>query len=136
MFPGGHEQVALAREGHGPDVFLVRIEEDARFAVGRDFVNLPVRVGGGVDLIFGVQHDGVDFQALQLGESAALAGVLPDEASMWKTLAVPLPEPPPAVYRLPFESDAMSRDREWTNRRLRETQARERCGRRYGARDA
>src|SRR5271168_754391 len=76
LIAGRDKQVAFARERHGPDVFLVRIVEQLGFAVGADFVNLAVRIGGGENLIFRIEHDGVDFEPVQLSEGPALSGAV------------------------------------------------------------
>ncbi len=68
---GGNEQIALAGERHGPDVFLMRIVEQVRFAVGADFVNLAVGIGGGVERAVSVEDQGVDLEPVELGEGPA-----------------------------------------------------------------
>src|SRR5262249_16110568 len=52
LVAGRHEKIALAIEGHGPYVFLVRIVECSRFSVGRNPVDFAVRIGSGVNLVF------------------------------------------------------------------------------------
>src|SRR5262249_1572958 len=73
VLAGGDKKIAFARKRHGPDIFLVRIEEDLRLAVRRNLVNLSVGIGSGVNLIFRMQYDGVDLEPLELSEGTALA---------------------------------------------------------------
>src|SRR5579863_3479620 len=76
---GSNEQIAIAGERHGPNVFLVWIVEQFRLAVGAYLINLAVGIGGGVDLVFAVEHNGVDLQAIQLGEGPAFSCAIDDE---------------------------------------------------------
>ena len=86
LIAGGDEQVAFAIERHGPDVFLVRIVEQLRLAVGADFVNLAVGIGGGVDLVL----ESSTMAWISRPSSSAKGRLLPAR-SITKTLAVPLP---------------------------------------------
>ncbi len=74
LISGGDKKIALAVEGHRPNVFLMRIEENLVLAVRPDLVHFPVWIRGGVDLVARIHRQGVNFQAVELGEGAALSG--------------------------------------------------------------
>ena len=57
----------------------MRIVEQLRLAVGADLINLAVGIGGGVDLVLESEHEGVDLQAIQFGEGAALSAAIDHE---------------------------------------------------------
>ncbi len=69
----GDKEIALAVERHAPDIFLARIVEQPRLAVRRNFVNLSVGVGGGVNVIVRIHDDRVDLETFQFGKGTALA---------------------------------------------------------------